>query len=152
MGPLSDFEQCCCDLVVHAEHWPEQADSEGCVCHTVELDCDTSQDVLDALQTAVFTGKLPDCCSWQVCTYAVDCSVAKILTAAKCATWKSSRNTSTSFFKAILLMLLCSGHAGAGAAGKAGRCRTYASGFAAGSRRTVCCLYAEYYCHDSGST
>jgi hypothetical protein len=53
-------------FTVPAEHWKECCDADGCIQHTVDLDCDTAQEVLDALQAAVFTSKLPEECSWQV--------------------------------------------------------------------------------------
>jgi hypothetical protein len=52
-------------LLLLAEGWEEAEDKSGCVVHVVDLEPDTAQVVLDALQAAVFIGKLPDC-PWKV--------------------------------------------------------------------------------------
>lgn len=51
-------------LSLPAENWrltEVQRDSRGHIIHSVELDAESAQDVLNALQAAVFTGELPEC-------------------------------------------------------------------------------------------
>jgi hypothetical protein len=44
-----------------AENWRYVRDSKGRITHTVDIQADSAQDVLNALQAAIFTGKLPEC-------------------------------------------------------------------------------------------
>lgn len=58
------IQECVC-LPMVAEGREEARDKAGRRIHVVALEPDTAQVVLDVLQAAVFTGKLPDC-TWQV--------------------------------------------------------------------------------------
>jgi hypothetical protein len=51
----------CCGVALTGEHWQQCKDEQGRVKHVVELQTENAQEVLDALQSAVFTGKLPAC-------------------------------------------------------------------------------------------
>jgi hypothetical protein len=64
--------------VPNAEQWQETKDDEGRVVHVVDLEPEHAQEVLNALQSAVFTGKLPQC-SWQVSHAVGTASLATLL-------------------------------------------------------------------------
>jgi hypothetical protein len=49
----------------NAVRWREFKDEEGRVIHEVDLEPEHAQEVLNALQSAVFACELPEC-SWQV--------------------------------------------------------------------------------------